>query len=224
MGKNIKAEMPTHIIAVIDKSGSMGSRTNDVIGGFNNFLKDQKKIKDGSYLSLYLFDDTIKRIHHNKDLQEIQPLNDSTYKAGGGTALLDAVGTAISDAGDYKKVILVVITDGEENTSKSFRRDQIKNMITSKEESGWQITYLGAGVDAFGDAASTGFAHTNTARFSADAAGFSKANAYAGIAATSYRGSGMAKTFSSVTVAELANVAANYGSDTDLLETAVDKK
>lgn len=202
---------PTHIIAVLDRSGSMSSRATDVIGGFNAFLKNQKEIKDGSYMSLYLFDDHINRVFHNKGLEEVGELNSSTYTIGGSTALLDAVGTAINDAGDEKKAVLFVITDGQENASTRFRKEAIQGLISEREKKGWQVIYLGADVNAFADAAAAGFGVSNTANFVNTRSGYWTANATADLATKSYR-MGSARGMSSFSGGDYASVASLYNS------------
>jgi hypothetical protein len=84
------------------------------------------------------------------------------------TPLLDAIGRGINDLekclADMKeddrpsKVVFVVITDGQENASREFRRDQILKMINEKEKQyGWQFVFLSADLDAIDDAMNQGF-------------------------------------------------------------------
>ena len=42
----------TEIICIIDKSGSMSSIKSDAIGGFNEFLREQKEIEDDTKIEI----------------------------------------------------------------------------------------------------------------------------------------------------------------------------
>jgi hypothetical protein len=86
--------------------------------------------------------------------------------------LLDAVGRTLISldhaSKEYlpDKCIVVIVTDGKENASREFRREQIKQMIEAREESGkWTFIYLGADVSTFSEAGSLGIQLMNTARF-----------------------------------------------------------
>jgi hypothetical protein len=116
------------------------------------------------------------------DIHNAPVLSTSNYHAGGGTALLDAVGQAIDNAGNRLrnipeisrpgKVVFIVVTDGEENSSKSYTKEQIKNLINEQTKKyNWEFTYLGANVDAFHEAGSIGFAATHIANYGANTKG-----------------------------------------------------
>lgn len=153
---------------VIDESGSMWSKKVDVIGGFNNFIDEQKKESNGDLnVSIYTFsDDVILRVkNQNKD--EIKHLTDEDYRPGGCTALYDALGKAITETGEElskmdekdrpSKVIVVVMTDGFENASQKFNKSQIKEMIEHQESKySWSFIYIGESLDSKADADAIG--------------------------------------------------------------------
>ena len=162
MSKNVRIknvnENLTEIIFVLDKSGSMWDVKQDTIGGFNQFLEDQKKLPGEALFTLITFDTTYNAVSEGALLENAQPLNENTYNPGGGTALFDAVNRAISetvtrhnDLGDEDtpgKVILVVLTDGEENSSREVRDlKKISEMVKEREKSGWEVVFLGADLD-----------------------------------------------------------------------------
>lgn len=157
----------TEIVVVMDKSGSMNIRRNDAIGGFNQFLEDQKKEPGEANLTLVFFDTTYCIPIKGIPIKDVQPLNGDTYRPGGGTALNDALARAITETGarlselpeDQRpnKVICVVITDGEENSSKEHTRDQVQEMVKHQEEKyDWAFIYLGTEVNAFDEARQLG--------------------------------------------------------------------
>ena len=159
--------MTTEIICVIDRSGSMDKIKDDAIEGFNDFLNEQKKLPFTAYLTLILFDHEYKLIHNNIPLQNIPPLNHKTYQPRGSTALLDAIGTTINSVGlrlkntllekRPNKIIVVILTDGQENTSQEFNLSKIKEMIQLQTNTySWKFVFLGANQNAFTDATNMG--------------------------------------------------------------------
>jgi uncharacterized protein YegL len=145
---------------VLDKSGSMGSCVDDTISGFNTYIKKLKEDKKSSYkFSLTLFDTRFEERFVSVDLKDVPDLNTANYIPGGGTALYDAIGhsvNAIEKKGDtVGKVLTVILTDGQENSSREYRLQMIKDLITRKEGQGnWTFVFLGADLTAFavGDA------------------------------------------------------------------------
>lgn len=146
------------IVFVIDKSGSMGSSRSDVIGGFNEFINDQKKEKSGDVnVSLYTFDSTVSTVFNNKNIVDVPELTMDKYRPGGSTALNDAVGKAINETGFElaampeeerpSVVMMVIMTDGEENCSKEFKSAEIRDMIKHQTDKyNWKFIYLGADI------------------------------------------------------------------------------
>ena len=167
----------TDITFVIDKSGSMGHLVNDTIGGFNSFIADQRKLPGKCRVSLIQFNDSIFPSFLGKDLKEVPDLNESTYHPGGWTALYDAIGNAIVSAGDRfnslteddrpGKVLFVIITDGQENSSKEYSGARVREMIEhQKSKYAWNFTFIGSDLDSLKDAKYLGisqsFAYNNT--------------------------------------------------------------
>lgn len=155
--KNVNENL-TEIIFVLDKSGSMWDVKKDTIGGFNNFLEDQKKLPGEALFTFITFNTTYDKVSEGSLLENVQPLNENTYNPGGGTALFDAVNRAIADTvsrhndlpdGEAPgKVILVVLTDGEENSSREVRDlKKIGEMVKEREKCGWEVVFLGADLD-----------------------------------------------------------------------------
>lgn len=165
--------MKTMICLILDRSGSMGGRENDVINGVNSFLDEQKKLPDPASIAFVRFDtEATERFRPMQNLTEMKPLERSEYSPRGGTPLLDAVGstiTALDD--DWKKeqperCIMVIVTDGEENSSREYTKSKVKELIQARQDSGkWAFIYLGANVDAFQEAGSMGIALANAASY-----------------------------------------------------------
>lgn len=161
------------IAVVLDRSGSMEVVRHDTMGGFNAFVKDQQMQTAGEVkLSLVQFDDKYEINYDGKPIQDVPALTAETYVPRGMTALLDAVGRTINTVGERlakmsenerpSVVIFVIITDGQENASKEFKLDQVKEMIKHQTEKySWQFVFLGADQNAF-QAEQMGVAASNT--------------------------------------------------------------
>ena len=173
----------SEIICIIDRSGSMGSIRNDSIFGFNTFLQEQKKLPGEANLTLILFDDEYLVVHNNVNIQDVPELTEKTYVPRGWTALLDAIGKTIVTVGERldktpeenrpEKVIVAILTDGEENDSEEYTsKEKINEMIThQREKYNWQFIFLGANQDAFKTGGSLGINSADTFNFAANSVG-----------------------------------------------------
>lgn len=166
--------MKTMLCMILDRSGSMGGRERDVVGGVNRFIADQKEVKgcERDVISMMRFDSVVERFRSMKPLALCPMLLDQEYQPRGSTALLDAIGHTLKQLDEDWSVerpdrcICVIVTDGEENASVEFNRDQVKRMIQSRERSGrWSFIYLGANVDAFAEAQKMGISAINTVQY-----------------------------------------------------------
>jgi len=157
----------TEIILVLDKSGSMYDVKQDTIGGVNQFLEDQKKLPGEALFTFITFDTRYNKISEGILLENAQPLSEATYAPAGGTALFDAVNSAISstierhakEPESYNrpgKVMLAVLTDGDENSSTEIRdKKVIGRMVAEREKAGWEVIFLGADLDNWAEAGSS---------------------------------------------------------------------
>lgn len=163
----------TDITLVVDRSGSMEQVQEDAQGGVNSFIKEQAKEPGEALLTLVQFDTEYEFLHKGVPVSQVPE-----YKLvpRGMTALLDAVGRAINETGERLSkmkeqdrpglVIFVVMTDGLENSSKEFSKDNIKEMIKrQQEEYNWHFTFLGANQDAFAEAGSMGIHAAGVANY-----------------------------------------------------------
>lgn len=172
----------TSVNVIVDKSGSMANLTTDTIGGFNTFVADQKNVPGDVAFTLCLFSTSYRLVHDAVKLASVPALNGKTYRCGGCTALLDALGTTIDNVGSKlaampeeerpSKVIFLIITDGEENSSREYKLDQIKSMITRQREVySWEFVFMGANIDAISAGTSLGISATNSLNYSASSIG-----------------------------------------------------
>ena len=156
----------TNIIFLLDMSGSMHGVREETIDGFNSFIEEQKQADPNGRMTLVLFSDDLHQEYTGKPIMEVEKLTGKTYYPYGLTALYDAIGIGVAEFDKYleaegsdssDKIIVIVLTDGMENSSKKFSKDNVAKLITDKERSGWKFVYLGANIDAYEEAAKAGF-------------------------------------------------------------------
>jgi hypothetical protein len=145
-------------IFLLDRSGSMNICRDDTIGGFNSFIESQKPF--GGTMTLYQFDHEILLTYRKQNIDDVVPLTRETFVPRGGTALLDAIGEVIKKSSGTPTVI--ILTDGNENSSKTYTKPHIKDLIEAKEKEGWIFMYIGANQDAFAESQSMGFQASRT--------------------------------------------------------------
>jgi len=158
----------TDIVCVLDRSGSMYGSERDVIGGFNAFIEDQKKVKGKVRVTLVLFDHEYELVYNRIKLKNVPVLTELEYFPRGSTSLNDAIGTTIANLKKGAKGIFLIQTDGMENTSREYTNDSVKELVAKKENKGWEFVYLGAEIDAFSEGNSRGFGNTVTYSKSAE--------------------------------------------------------
>jgi hypothetical protein len=171
----------TDITIVLDRSGSMASVASDTIGGFNRFLKDQQQCPGTATITLHQFDDVFETPIKAVDVQSAPELTDKTFIPRGMTALLDAIGRAITDTGarlsaagdDWaEKVVFVIITDGIENSSREYNQAKVHEMIEhQRTKYNWEFVFLGANQDAIKAGSGLGVSPANSMTYAANAAG-----------------------------------------------------
>jgi Mg-chelatase subunit ChlD len=163
----------SEIVLVVDRSGSMDSCRTDAEGGINNFIEEQKKVAGEANLTLGHFDTDYEFVHNGVRIGEV---GHYTLVPRGWTALLDAVGRAIVEVGsrlekmDEKDrpgcVVFVIVTDGHENSSKEFTRDQVRQKITEQRDKyNWQFIFLGADESAFDEGKAMGISMAAVAQY-----------------------------------------------------------
>lgn len=169
------------ITVILDRSGSMSSVVADTIGGFNTFLKGQQDAPGEATITLRQFDDQ-HEVLYTLPVKTAPPLTAITFQPRGSTALLDAIGMAIEQTGTRLKalpeserperVIMAIITDGEENASRLFTRAKVFAMIGHQRAAyNWLFTFIGANQDAIGEAGSLNIPQYAALNYTSSSAG-----------------------------------------------------
>lgn len=129
-------------IFLLDKSGSMESVLDDTIGGFNSFVREQ--IPLGGTLSLYTFSNTCRCEYRDLPIDNVPLLTRETYTPHGNTALYDSMGMILKDY-EGKEGTFVILTDGQENSSRKYTKNHIKDLI---KFSNMDVVYVGVDIDS----------------------------------------------------------------------------
>ncbi len=191
----------TEEVVVLDRSGSMGAMRDEAMNGFNDFLKKQQALPGEANLTLILFDHEYLVEVDGKPIKDVQPLTDKTYVPRGTTALLDAVGRAITTVGERlgkldeaqrpERVIVMILTDGFENASHEYTKAKIQEMIKHQTDVyNWAFTFLAANCDAFAGGKEMGIAQSSIANYAHTSAGYKQAFASVNDMTAQYRCSG----------------------------------
>lgn len=175
-------EKETELVFILDKSGSMGGLEEDTIGGYNAMLKKQKMLAGNCRITTVLFNNGYELLHDRVDIKEVSPITSKEYQVGGTTALLDAIGMTIYKVDHIQKdmneeccsenVMFVIITDGEENSSREYSVERVKALIEQQKiKHEWEFVFLGANIDAVKAAGRFGISPDRAQNYHADSQG-----------------------------------------------------
>jgi len=160
----------THLYFLLDRSGSMQSIKTDTEGGFSAFVEEQRRAVGECRVTLAQFDDQYEIVFADTPVANIDRIN---LQPRGSTALLDAMGRLITEAGaalaalpeDQRpgSVVVAIMTDGLENASREWTHPAVKALVEQQTTAyQWQFLYMGADQDAIdvGTGLGVGAAHT----------------------------------------------------------------
>ena len=174
--KETSTDGSAYVAMVVDRSGSMSSMGCEVMNGFNSFLKEQKALPGKCTATVVRFDDKVEVLQHGVPLQEVREADRTTFAPRGMTALLDGMGQTIkiveqkvqSMAPKPDKTMVMILTDGAENTSREFSRKAVMASIKRLEATGnWEFVFVGANQDAIAVGASYGMSAKNCLSYGA---------------------------------------------------------
>ena len=169
----VKTQENIDLVFIMDRSGSMSGSEKDTIGGFNSFIERQKQKDENAFVTTILFDDQYEVLYKRKPISEVNKLTSDEYWVRGCTALLDAIGKTIAtlDRETDNKVLFVIMTDGLENASREYSKEQIKNLINNHN---WEFIYIGADIDSYTEAGSIGIRKSRVANYKKSSRGVKK--------------------------------------------------
>ena len=192
---------PTKLWFLLDRSGSMSSLTEDVIRGFNAFIAEQAQEPGSVHLTLVQFDSQapFEVIHNATRVEGVPPLTTDVYRPRGSTPLLDAIGDLIEHADQRIEArsrddqpaedqLVVIFSDGLENASRRFDRARVAELISKRQEAGWEFVFMGANQDSYLEAGRIGVSEESISNFGATATGTAAAFQSISRATSEYRG------------------------------------
>lgn len=175
----------TELVFVVDESGSMYELAGDTVGGFNATLERNRRLDGEANVSVVFFNDRPHVAVDRRPIEDVRPLGRRDYQPGGCTALLDALGGAIShtakvqacqpDGYRAEHVVFVVITDGLENASHRYGYGRVRRMVEGYRRQGWEFVFLGANIDAAAEADQLGIGRDHVAQYVSDSDGMALA-------------------------------------------------
>lgn len=158
------------ILVILDRSGSMQGAKQDHEGGLRAFVDEQRKVPGAALFTLIQFDD-IAPCEVVYDRSPLGAVGAITLNPRGGTPLLDAIGrgTAYLEQQQHARAstdtVVMIVTDGQENSSREWTRQRVKQRLAELERKGWRVIFLGANIDSFAEAGGLGVARGMTMNF-----------------------------------------------------------
>ena len=153
------------VVFALDKSGSMSGSEEHTITSFNEYLEEEKKNPFDTCITTILFSGSYSYLYKRVPVAKVKKLTSKEYYVEGCTALYDTLGDSIGymDHSDTDQVLFIIITDGYENASREYHKDQIKRMI--EDHSNWEFIYIGADIDSYATGGEIGIRRENIANY-----------------------------------------------------------
>lgn len=175
----------THLALIADRSGSMSSIADDMNGGIHQLLVDQAQLPGELTVDITVFDTLIEDLYLGVGADDVK---EDLIVPRGGTALNDAIGVTCTKLGarlaamqEEKrpgKVIVVIVTDGQENSSHEWTVAAVKKLVTKQQKDfSWEFLFLGANIDSFAVGGGYGVPQGSTLNWSASGEGVFAASA-----------------------------------------------
>ena len=164
MERETTTKQTIYNLIILDESGSMSGITHQTITGCNETIDTIKAAAEKfsetqeHFVSIFAFQCKGYRksryILKNVPAKDVKHITNEDYEPSGCTPLNDAVGSTLTDleatVKDYKNELasVTIITDGYENASQIYSLEQVRALIKSLKEMGWNFNFIGANIDA----------------------------------------------------------------------------
>ena len=168
---DVRTDLNPQVFFLLDMTGSMGVDKPATINAFNEYIGGLKANEGtaGFKFSLAVFNSDIGiGLNIEKgSLADVPELNDVNYAPAGTTPLYDAIGLSIDSLEEVQEqVLFIILTDGEENASQQFDKEEILKRISNRTEQGWKFVFLGCDIDAMKQSEDLGIAPGNARSYS----------------------------------------------------------
>lgn len=217
-----KIEEEILIVLVVDESSSMSGTRKATIDGINEFIDSQKSLPGSAKIMINTFSsdfgkENVRNVFPETDIKTVRHVTMEDYTPNGCTPLHDAFGETIAQVDEIKgdrRVMMVVITDGGENSSNKYNHSMVSKMVASRD---WQFMFMGADIDAWNSASHIGGASlaSNSLRYNNDYASTRSAYKTLSSASTSYRNISANSVDGLFGVNDISNTAKNNDVVTD---------
>jgi uncharacterized protein YegL len=182
------------IVFILDKSGSMNYIKNKTVSGFNEYIEQQKAEEGDAFVTLVQFDGKVSNSYTDVRIQDVPELQ---FYPNGNTALYDAVGSTVasmlSQPDRFDKTIIVIMTDGEENSSREYQHSTVMSLLNeAQNDRNWEVIFVGANIDAVKTANSLGIKSGKSVTFDYDSSGADSVMKSLSVATSSMRGKSFA--------------------------------
>lgn len=144
-------------LIILDASGSMQSIYEEALTGLNKTLEAIRTSENRFPELIHFVSLVVFNSYETKEIMSALPINQTMqispadYVVNGMTPLYDAIGNSLLSikkiVGKEDSVVVTIITDGEENSSKTFSGKQVSSMVSELTDIGWKFTYIGANQD-----------------------------------------------------------------------------
>lgn len=144
-----------NVYILLDRSASMQNQWTEALGSINGYVKELPK-DTNVHLAAFDHDYVVMR---NTTVKKWKPINSDELQPRGNTRLFDAAARIMQRAIDdnSEKTVIVVMTDGEENSSQNFKQADVKALANVMDSKKWELVFLGANFDKVGDVAMNNF-------------------------------------------------------------------
>lgn len=167
-----KKNKPLSVYVALDRSGSMsGERWTHAIDSINEYINGLKKEKIEGTVSIVAFDygQSMRLVDlvTDQSIAYFEPLSKDCAQPSGMTPLFDAAANVMDRAieNNADRTVVVIMTDGEENSSKEYNQASIKAKVGDLTNRKWEVLFLGANFDVTRYTAGSGLAMTKQRSF-----------------------------------------------------------
>jgi uncharacterized protein YegL len=169
-----------HYVLVADSSSSMADQIDEVRDELNIQIEKMRKESDTDNnpctFTLRTFDSEVKNVHVNIPIEDVPKITTGDYKAGGMTALFDAIGSTIESIGELlgnridgekETLAMIIFSDGGENVSTKYDRAKIAALLDKyQNRPGFNIAFVGCDPASFQDMDRVGFSSASRMMYS----------------------------------------------------------
>ena len=169
-------------LIILDESGSMSGLEKVSVDGVNETIQTIKSSyeqlpEQKQLMTFVTFSDKYGKPYRKRfelaDISTVDTYLLSDYQPGGTTPLYDTMGDTLTElekvAIENDIVLVTIITDGYENSSREYDAEKIRTLVKRLDEKDWVFTYIGANQDAILEAKKIGI--NNAMNYSADEKG-----------------------------------------------------